>query len=324
MIQNLALSEIAHLIRDSSFVTQVKVGTSSVTPSRDDPGLLGTELALAPISGTVEGNAIRYFSAPTAVAAGAAKEIVLLDAEGEAERSDADSDPERRLWYNVSVRVHDFRSGVGRELMALYVRNDKRLIVDPGGKPLSATGDGGPVEPPPPGGPFEGHNGPMTTITDTTVTPNVVHTVPAFMKGFERDTDWSVGSAPTQGIRFRDPKSKRQFRPGQFNDFSTYNGFMGCRPLFHGSNLIGYGQNKKNGPPSDYDKNATTTWERIAGGSKTPTNTNPLTYSEQNTGTKFFPNNLKGHPNLGAFRNDPSPATMAVGVYMTTLPFGNS
>ena len=56
-----------------------------------------------------------------------------------------------------------------------------------------------------------------------------------------------------------------------------------------------------------------------AGGVYSDPNTFQATGSK--TGTFYYPNNLKGHGNLGAFRNATDRSTLAVGLYMTTLPF---
>lgn len=167
-------------------------------------------------------------------------------------------------------------------------------------------------EEPDPGDIFAGHNGPMTNLTDTSVTPNVVHRVPSFMKGWERDTAWSTGASPSNGVRFRCPTSKRQFRFGQFNSGNNLEGYCNSAPTFHGANMIGYGADARAagwGP--------TNSWAKIAGGPQAPTSTNPLTYSSSDSGN--YPNNLTDHANFAYFNQ--RRATVAMGIYMTTLPF---
>lgn len=159
------------------------------------------------------------------------------------------------------------------------------------------------------------HNGPTITLTYNSTN----YTVPAFMKGFEQDPTWT-GS----GVRFRCPRSKRQFRSGQFNN-NNWAAYCGAAIGFHGANLIGYGATDISDPTRA--QVLTNTWERIAGGPKDP-GTGGV-YSDPNTfqatgskaGVRYYPNNLKGHPNLGAFRSDSNSSTLAVGLYMTTLPF---
>lgn len=168
-----------------------------------------------------------------------------------------------------------------------------RIRVDP----VASGGGGG-------GGtsnPFEGHNGPMTTITSGGVTYNV----PMFMRG------WEVvpGTGPdAASIRFRDPKSKRHWNSGGFvtGNFDTFENYMGHRPSFFGSNSVMYTN-------STYVVN---TWEKYIGSATTPTAMANLTNPAKNSMA-----DIKTHNNYGQWRNEIAAGRRcALGIYLATGP----